>query len=711
MDLRTAVVMICVFPAALAAAADLRQSPYPLANVVPPLNDPDDPRASFRRDPGSLPITVEPFEEHVRVLLPAPAGEQPAHAVALEGDNVLFRGPSGLRRLNPDGGMEKVAEPVSAGWVGAKVSFPGDVAELVFSAFPDGAPATVNAVARQGETAWFGTVAGLYHQEGASPPRRYGAYGVDGPLATRINDLAVDSTGVLWCATPLGLSVREPDGTWRHIRGREGLPYEDVTALAIGADDRLWLGTSHGAVHYRPYEEGRQWFYRNGERYLPGNHVNDIAVTPDGKTVYVATPEGLGCIESRTTTLLERARKVERLVNERHRRLGLVAACVLDDPYHPSSFEIPDNDNDGLWTAYHVAAMSLAYAVTGEEAHKASAREGMHALYMLQNASGTPGLVARSVMPVKEAKQKGKDQDPQWRLTPDGKMYWKSDTSSDEIDGHYLAFYTYWEHIAKDDPEERQRCIGQVRALTDYIAENGYVLLDWDGKRTRWGFWSPELLNGHATHYLENGLNSLQILSFLKTAQHITGLDAYREHYESLMRDHRYLSNVLLEKKVFPDSNNHSDNQLGYVAWYPILQLEKDPAIRGPLHQAVRRHYKCLARDRSAFFYFVTATIDPDYVDIESAVTNLKRIPTDRRQWRMENSHRADVVFDPRVDRFGKRQLLNVLPADERSFDKWNRNVYLPDEGRGGEREDDGAAYLLPYWMARYHGFIEEGSE
>jgi hypothetical protein len=66
------------------------------------------------------------------------------------------------------------------------------------------------------------------------------------------------------------------------------------------------------------------------------------------------------------------------------------------------------------------------------------------------------------------------------------------------------------------------------------------------------------------------------------------------------------------------------------------------------------------------------------------------------------------VVFHPRIDRFRERQLLNVLPVDERCFGKWNRNVYLPDEGRGGEQEDDGAAFLLPYWMARYHGFIAE---
>ncbi|MFO7974294.1 MAG: two-component regulator propeller domain-containing protein [Candidatus Hydrogenedentota bacterium] len=704
-----------VFAVGAAYAADLSESSYPLWNVVPPLMDPDDSASKGSDKADAFPMVVEPFDEHVRTLMPGIPGGQPALAVSLAGDSLYARTAAKVFRLNEDRVWEPVDEVEHAEkpWLAPRLRMPGaggfDAAAHCVTAFGEDAPAKVNAAVRQQDTVWLATENGLYKTTSTGTKlTRHERYGVDGPLATRITDLAVDSKGVLWVGTPLGLSVREADGTWRPIRGNEGLPYKDVTSLDFDANDRLWIGTTFGAIQYRPYEDGRQWFYRQSKRYLPHDLVHDIAVSRDGRTIYTATEAGVGRIDIVTTTLAERARTIERRINKRHRRLGLVAACVLDDPYNPTSWSIPDSDNDGLWTSYHVAAMSLAYAVTGEEAAKASARESMHAMYMLQNASGIPGLVARSVMPLEEAKKAGKDKDPQWRLTPDGKMYWKSDTSSDEIDGHYLAFYTYWEHIAKDDPAERTRCIKQVRALTDYIVDNGYVLLDWDGKRTRWGFWSPELLNNQPFHYLESGLNSLEILSFLKTAHYITGDAKYQKHYESLMRDHHYLSNVLLEKKVFPDMNNHSDNQLAYVAWYPILQLEHDPAVRRPLHQAVRRHYKCLARDRSSFFYFVTATIDPAYVDVESAVTNLKRIPTDRRQWPMQNSHRADIVFHPRLDRFGERQLLHVLPADERNFAKWNRNVYLPDEGKGGEREDDGAAFLLPYWMARYHGFIAE---
>ncbi len=476
-----------------------------------------------------------------------------------------------------------------------KLFFEGRVEELV-----DGKQVTASAV--QGNATWLGTTEGLYCRTEAGISR-HDACGTGGPLATRITGLATDSKGTLWVGTPLGLSRRAADGTWSHIQGSQGLPVEDITDLAIDGADHIWIGTSRGAILYQPYAEGRQWFYRAGKRYLPGDNIKSIAVMPEGSPVYFLTDAGPGRLDLVSTTLLEKATTIEKRVNERHRRLGLVAECVLDNAENPTSHVIGDNDNDGLWTAYHVAALSLCYGATRNPAARDSARESMHALYMLQNASGIPGLVARSVVPA----EIGKTKSEQWRPTPDGTLYWKSDTSSDEIDGHYLAFYTYYEHIAKEDATERALIEKQVRALTDYLVNNNYQLIDWDGKRTRWGFWNPEALNNNPLNYVESGLNALQMLSFLKVAYHITGEAKYEEHYRKLIVEHHYLSNILLTKKCFPDENNHSDDQLGFVAWYPILQLEKAPRIRRALGAGVSRHYAvvnqflhlCIRHDRS----------------------------------------------------------------------------------------------------------------
>ncbi len=514
----------------------------------------------------------------------------------------------------------------------------------------------------------------------------------------------MDSKGAVWIGTPIGLSALQPDGSWSSIQGTEGLPVEEITALKIDNKDRIWIGTTQGAILYKPYEEGRQWFYRAGKRYLINDVIKDIELTDGAMPVYFQTEDGISKIEKVSRTLDDKADIIETRLNGWHRRMGMVAGCQLNDAEKPSAFTIKDSDNDGLWTSYHVVAMSLAYASTGNETYKNSARESMNALIMLQNASGIPGLVARSVVPASERDQKSE----QWRMAPGDSLLWKSDTSSDEIDGHFFGFYAYWEHIARYNENEAKKIKKQVSTLIDYIVDNNYQLIDWDGERTRWGFWNPELLNDDGQHYLENGLNSAQILSFLKVSYYITGNKKYKKHYDKLITDHGYLANVLLEKKAFPDMDNHSDNQLGFVALYPLLQLEHDPKARDALQRAVRRHYRILGRDGSAFFYFAAATIDPDYVDIKAAVENLRQIPTDRRQWKMTNSNRKDITLNPYKDRFNKTQLLYVLPADERNFDRWNKNPYYPDSGNGGQFEDDGGSWLLAYWMGRYHGFISQ---
>ncbi|MBI3417405.1 MAG: hypothetical protein HY043_19095 [Verrucomicrobia bacterium] len=72
----------------------------------------------------------------------------------------------------------------------------------------------------------------------------------------------------------------------------------------------------------------------------------------------------------------------------------------------------------------------------------------------------------------------------------------------------------------------------------------------------------------------------------------------------------------------------------------------------------------------------------------------------------MRNSHRLDVRLVPDQERHGRRQLTDVLAPDERPVEKWNSNPYVPDDGQGGAAEDDGGYFLLPYWLGRFHGWV-----
>ena len=80
----------------------------------------------------------------------------------------------------------------------------------------------------------------------------------------------------------------------------------------------------------------------------------------------------------------------------------------------------------------------------------------------------------------------------------------------------------------------------------------------------------------------------------------------------------------------------------------------------------------------------------------------------DMIEWSVQNSHRIDLKLVPDKDRFNRAQLSEVLAPDERPVAKWNSNPYRPDGGNGGASEDDGAYFLLPYWMGRYHRWVDD---
>lgn len=643
------------------AQTKLNKEPH-LANVVPPLNLGEHRNRGRSEALPVLPVEDTPFVEHVRVMV--------------RDDE----------------------------WPAAQAEAIGKIAGVDVEA--------TTPVVKQGGGQWIGTTDGLYSSgNGATAFVRYPQYGVNGPLANVISDLAVDSKDTLWVATPAGLSARTVEGAWELYRGPQGLPWEELTALAIGPEDELWIGSTRGLILFQPNAEGRQWYYRAGERYLPNDHVLEVAITNGGKTVYAKTEGGLGRIDAVPLTMYAKAEYLEARMQDRHLRLGMPSPAQYDDAYAMNSWTFGPQPSDGLWTSYHVAAMSMAYSLTQDERYKEAAKEGMEALYLLQNVTGIPGLVARTVVSVDEPYAEQARGQSNWHETADGRYLWRDDVSSDQIDGHYLGFYAYFEHIAQFDPVERTRLEKQMRQVTDFILDHNYQIIDWDGERTEWGWWNPESLNHDAVGYLESGLYSLMMLSFLKTAYYVTDEAAYLDHFKTLVEEHGYLSNLLLEKKLFPDELNHSDDQLSAVAYYPILQLEHEPFIVNALHRACRRHAFIELPEQNSFFVMTYASLDPEDADVLGAVKTLREMPRDRRDWAMMNSHRADVTWRIQSNRGGAKVLLNLLSPDERNFERWNQDPYEPDSSGQGRNEGSGEHYLLPYWMGRWHGMISPPAE
>lgn len=478
------------------------------------------------------------------------------------------------------------------------------------------------------------------------------------------------------------------------------LPHTSVTVIK-SSPSGIWIGTRDGAVRLTGDYRTREYF--GGKRWLPDDHVTGIGF--DGDAVWIETRAGYARIDYLGMTLEAKSRAFVDRVQARHNRWGLTASSRLQVPGDLSSNQMVSSDNDGLWTAMYVAAESFRFKVTGEADARANARRGMNALLRLEAMTGISGFPARSFIKVGEDVQ---PQDGEWHDTPDRLWRWKGDTSSDEIVGHYFVYPIYYDLVA--DAAEKPALRGAIERITNHILDNKYQLVGPGGKRTRWGWWAPAAIWEDPD---ETGLRALHMLSHLRVALHMTANAPYRARYQAAYQDlianHRYHWLTRNQKIMVPGSINHSDDELAFLSFYPLLRYETDPALLQVYKHSLERSWQIERPERNPLWNVIYAagTGAAEYDRAES-IRTLREIPMETVEWTVRNSHRQDVPVDPLADRFKRRQALVVLPYDELPMTKWNGNPYALDGGRDGRGEDDGAYFLLPYWMGRYHKLLPE---
>ena len=562
--------------------------------------------------------------------------------------------------------------------------------------------------------------------------------------------VAFDTKQQLWFAIKAGVGCRTTAG-WQFFEGKDGLPWNDFTGIATGPDGMVWFGTHLGAIRF----DGTDWAYRQGPLWLPHDDVRQIAVDARGD-VWFATAGGVGRIERRPMTLAAKAAFYEDEIERYIKRtpFGYVAEAPLRSAGDKRTADPQDSDNDGLWTAMYGAGECFAYAATQDEKAKARAKQAFEALRFLQKVTqGGPhappkGFVARTIRPVdgpdpnagrlqadREAQKRDrlwKVYEPRWPRSEDGRWYWKSDTSSDELDGHYFFYPLYYDFCADTDAE-KARVREVVRDLTDHLLTHQDTLVDHDGRPTRWGVFGPQFLNRDPYWFPERGLNSLSLLSYLAVAAHVTGDPKYATASRELIDREGYAQNAMYPKlQRGPGSGNQSDDEMAFMSYYSLLRCSGDEALKAQIRYSFFEYWANEAPEMNPFFNFAYAAHNLDGTTsnqygrfaikpwegwLEDAMATLCGLPLDRLDWPHRNSHRLDLqrlgrqqasdLYEASRGRRGRRVNGKVLPVENRHFNHWNTDPWELDYGGSGNELAAGTVFLLPYYLGLYHGFIE----
>ncbi len=565
-----------------------------------------------------------------------------------------------------------------------------------------------------------------------------------------VRAVTYDAQGRLWFGVLAGLGCRQPDGTWEFYEGKDGLPYNRFTC-ATADRDGVWFGTEKGAIGFH----SDRWRYRQGRRWLIDDHVTALHSDPKGN-LWIGTQKGVTQIRFQPMTLQAKAAVYEAEVETLIKRtpFGYTSPVSLPAPGDRSTARRSDNDNDGLWTSMYGAGQCFAFAATHNPDSGKRAKAAFEALRFLQvvTQGGEPaapkGYVARSIRSTDDpdpnigrierdrARQASVDRlwkayEPRWPRSADGKWYWKGDTSSDELDGHYFFYPLYHDLVAQTEAE-KERVRQVVRDLTDHLIAHDYNLTDHDGKPTRWGIFNPESLNHDINWSVERGLNSLSLLSYLTVASHLTGDSKYEARLSELKSRHAYATNAMVPKiQRGIGSGNHSDDEMAFMSFYNLLQYSSDEHLKHQLRKAFHQYWTLEQPELNPFFNFAFAAcaLGESFTDpwgdhslapwpewLNQSLDTLRAFPLDRANWAHSNSHRLDIVRLPRqqaVDAFDEADATRglrvnglVLPVDERYFNHWNTDPFRLDYGGNGTGLGCGTVFLLPYYMGLYHGFI-----
>ena len=534
------------------------------------------------------------------------------------------------------------------------------------------------------------------------------------------------------------------------------------------SDGICWYGADNGvtAVDLAAERPSFRVMYFSAERYLPDNEVKSLYAA--GSVLWVQCRTGAARIEMKEISCEEKAKLLYAETRKAVDRRGMVTSKFLTEPrVIESAVSYGHSDNDGCFTAAFAIGEIFHYAYnkrTKGPNHpdtlnaKAAANRASEACLLLMNISGRGnGFVARTYLApdeplpddglffrktedgtavcldTNEARKRGmvglkvKSDAPvpsrlarQYRSLgyDDVGIRYKGDTSSDEVTLHFLNMRYAYDLLCDDDEELRELIVNSCKNLMNHIIDNGYMLMEADGKSTTWARWYPDYFQTEVG-WADACLNSAEILMYLQVTMHITGEEGkWREHYEKLIRTYHYDDLPLLHYDRFShysyalgndcaEELMYGDNMLAVCAFWGLIDLETDPVRKEKFRKALRTWDHTLLREVNPGYLYPCKLVCPDYPLDEEAVAdwfyhnNVSRLTADVNMVRRDQPKR--ILFG------GRAETSWLMQPDELRIARYdsNFNAYYEQIGGSLQSVETCYVYTFAYWTGKYFGFID----
>jgi hypothetical protein len=368
--------------------------------------------------------------------------------------------------------------------------------------------------------------------------------------------------------------------------------------------------------------------------------------------------------------------------------IGIVVDPVFDSPAGEQIVSYTHCGDAAIWTGHYLAAEAFRYNVTRSEEALDNVKVAVGGIATLLNITGT-NVLARCFVPMNSPYAPAIIQEETrngiYANTRAG-YYWVGNTSRDQYSGVFFGLSVAYDLV--DSADVRLAIAQIVTVLLDFLRNHN---------------WLVTMPNGTvSTTFLgraDQQLSLLQVGRRVNAGRFSTTYDFYR-----LFLSSQVIMPIAFE--VLSDDSYFKFN-LDSINLFDLIRLEQS-SFGGTYRQAydvLRRHTD---DHKNAFFNMIDRSLNGPSEPRDSETRQMLE------DWLLRP--RRDVPVDLRgvypacgaVD-----HACEAIPVVDRPHTDflWQRSPFQLVGQGSGRIETAGIDYILPYWMARYYGIVEEGKK
>jgi hypothetical protein len=377
-------------------------------------------------------------------------------------------------------------------------------------------------------------------------------------------------------------------------------------------------------------------------------------------------------------------------IQQRHLPYGTIIDPVLAAPDSDQIVGYTRAGDSAIWTGHYLAAEAFRYRVTGSPEALDNVRRALAGIRALVDITGT-NLLARCMIPVDSIyaaaiiNEEGHNGIHQGSLNG-REYYWIGNTSRDQYMGVKLGLSVAYEMI--EDAGVRSDISSLFTRMLDFLLAHDWFVVMPDGSISTTFITNPD-----------------QRLSFL-----LDGRMVNTSRFGSTYERERLLNIATVGIAIYYDlQNEHSSYfkfNLDTISLYDLNRFEDNSTFRSVYRQVYDELRRTTGGHGNAWFNMIDRALKGPAVDRDTQT----RIMLQEWLQRPRRDLYRDWRGDPRYPACSDDRACNVIPVFDRINTDflWQRSPFQLYGGGAGTVETAGIDYILPYWMARYYGVVQD---